>query len=176
MLALRRLAAYAIDHLLFSLWVTAAIAVVVSLQDGAPTWTDDPWRSQAFGALFTTLPFWLYFTWCEASPRGRTLGKLARGLRVRDARRDTAPSLGSAALRSAVKLIPWELGHTAAHQLLAAGLGDREPPTWAMALSYASMGLAFVYVVMLFVGDGRAPHDRIARTRVVGPSRRGTKD
>ena len=55
MLGLRRLAAYAIDWFLFAVWATAVLAVVLATV-GSESWTDDPWLSQALGALFVM--FW----------------------------------------------------------------------------------------------------------------------
>ncbi|MCK5945101.1 MAG: RDD family protein [Planctomycetes bacterium] len=162
-----RLLAYLVDWLLFAVWAGAATAVALLAGGGdGEHWTTDPWRSQLYGALITTIPFAAYLTLCEGSARGATVGKRLLGLRVVTARGERLPRLRALA-RTLVKLLPWELGHTAAHQLLTAGLAEREPPGWAMALSIASMALALAWVASLWVGGGRTVHDRCARSQVV---------
>ena len=167
MLALRRLTAYCIDWCLFAVWAGSVLAIVVLAQDGNPAWTDDPWRGQAIGALVTTLPFAAYFVWCEKAPRGRTLGKRWLGLRVLRLDADTPPRLGRALGRTAVKLAPWEIGHTAAHQFVAAASRDEAPPTWAMTIAVVACLCALGYVATLFTPEGRTPHDVAAGTRVI---------
>jgi len=165
--ALPRLFAYSIDWGLFAVWASLAGAAIWLLRDGATGWPQEGWRSQLWGAGITTVPFLAYLSLGEGSRRGATIGKRLLGLHVLGDD-DQPPSRGRALLRNVVKLLPWELGHTAAHQMLAAGLADREPPQWAAWLSFASMALALGFVATLFVGDGRAPHDRVARTHVAG--------
>lgn len=165
-LAVRRLSAFAIDWCTFALWAAAVFAVVWWANDGelsppAPS----PWRNQAYGALFTTVPLLAWFALWERSASGATPGKRLLGIRVTtDPGR--AMTLPRALLRSAVKLLPWELGHTAAHQLAAAGFAERTPPAWTLPLAIASQIAALAWLASLFVGPGRTPHDIASATHV----------
>lgn len=177
MLGIRRLLAFAVDWLVFSLWAVAVLGVVVWSQ---VPWVESAWASQAVGACVTTIPFALYCAVCESSAWRATLGKRALGLTVRVASRETAGNggvaeagaggrlgVGRALVRAVGKFVPWELGHTAAHQFTVAGLRDESPALWVPVVSGAAMLLALGYVATLFVGDGRAPYDRMVGTVVV---------
>ncbi|MEM7203099.1 MAG: RDD family protein [Planctomycetota bacterium] len=171
-LAARRLVAYGIDWTLFAAWGSTVFAVAYSARDdsGDFTWPTEAWAGQALGFVLTTLPFGLYFALTESSRAGASVGKRLLGLRV-ETGSGAAVSLGRAFARTAGKLVPWELGHTAAHQLLAHGRVDEEPPRWALWLATAAMALAAGYVATLFGAEGRTPYDRVAGTRVVGRPR-----
>jgi uncharacterized RDD family membrane protein YckC len=159
-----RLVAYAIDWLVFGVWVGTVVAATLLLQDGEPAWPANPWLAQAAGFAFTTLPFGLYFALCEGSRRGATLGKRCLHLQVREA--DGQPAgYARAALRTLVKLLPWEIGHGAAYHIAMAP--SPGPGPLALATSGLAGLLAFAYAVQLWRRDGRPPYDRIAGTRVV---------
>lgn len=70
------------------------------------------WQWHGFLAATVTLPAFLYYTLFEGLGSHATPGKRLLGLRVVDTYGGRIP-LARAALRTALKLIPWELAHTA---------------------------------------------------------------
>jgi uncharacterized RDD family membrane protein YckC len=112
----------------------------------------------------TVLPVGCYLAATEAGPRQASLGKRWQGLRVTTAD-GGRPGAGRVLVRTAVKLLPWQLGHLAVTRMIIRN--DRSPAVWAVD------GLSNVLAVVSLVtavrdAAGRAPHDRIAGTRVVG--------
>jgi len=165
----RRILAFGLDWLLFLVWAVALFGVVFLLQDGEPAWPADPWQAQGLAILAVTLPFGLYLGLCEASRARATVGKRALGLQVGTvvAHGGGKASPGRIAIRTVGKLLPWEMGHTMAHQLVA---HPDDPPTWAGVVGTLSTLLAIVFVVSLWRGRGRTPYDLAAGTAVVDRS------
>lgn len=163
MVALRRLAAYALDWLLFAVWCTAVFGTVWTLQSGEPWWPSRPWASQALGFTLTTLPFGIYFVWLEAAPGRSTIGKRVFSLRVESV---GAPRK-AALVRTLGKLAPWEIGHVAGHHFWIAESNGGAPDAWVPWAAVGAMALALLYVALLFRSPGLTPYDRMARTRVV---------
>ncbi|MGB7448639.1 MAG: RDD family protein [Ornithinimicrobium sp.] len=105
----------------------------------------------------------------EAGPHEATIGKRREHLKVvavsprgRELRISTASGL----VRNFVKItVPWQLGHVVALGASRGGFEEGDPPTLvSSALVYPLLG------VMAWTGlrgNGRALHDRAARTRVV---------
>jgi uncharacterized RDD family membrane protein YckC len=111
----------------------------------------------------TVLPAGLYLVAGEAGPRQAAWGKRRAGLRVVTAD-GGRPGIGRIVLRTAVKLLPWQLAHLMVTRLI---LGVDDPViTWgSCALAYL---LPAVTITMaLRDPQGRALHDRAAGTRVV---------
>ncbi|HTZ43215.1 MAG TPA: RDD family protein [Jatrophihabitans sp.] len=133
-------------------------------------------RRTGYRALFTdpatadlaqfgtaVLPVWAYLTAGEAGRRQAAWGKRSAGLVVTGL--DGQPA-GRAriAVRSAVKLLPWQLAHLALGRLVGPG---RRRPRLAAAGFGAALGLAGASVGLAVVRpDGRALHDLVAGTQV----------
>ena len=106
-LFLRRSAAYLVDILLlFAVLFPLGWAVVLSL-GFSPTSGVQIWQATL---LNFSIPAWLYFTLSDSLWGGQTLGKRLFHLKV------TVPpglplTLPRALLRTALKLLPWELAH-----------------------------------------------------------------
>ena len=166
-----RLAAYVVDWL-----VTVIVASVLISIGGMQLYlTTDRGRHDAGDAsLYAFLiisalvaPVWLIVTLAGWSLSGRSIGKLALGLRIVD-RRGRPPRL----LRGAVRLIVYTLVNLAllvapATIALRALLGDALPG-WALPLAGALAlgGLAALLPALLSPG-GRPLHDLAAGTQVV---------
>jgi uncharacterized RDD family membrane protein YckC len=129
------------------------------------------WRTPSTGpgiwlalALNFSVPTWIYLIVSDSSARGATVGKRLSGLRVR--RVDGGRlGLGRALLRTAVKLLPWELTHFSAFALM------RDPNTFEsrqlVGVGIAN-GLALLYLLVAACTRGlRSVHDYVARTEVV---------
>ena len=125
------------------------------------------WGLEAFVLLTISLPSWLYFILSDASGLGASLGKRAMGLRVvgSDAGR---VGLGRAALRTLIKMIPWELTHTALLvpvPLLGTGAAPSTEQAIRLGLVYV---LLFGYLIVVVRSGGvRGIHDFAAGTQVV---------
>jgi hypothetical protein len=65
-----------------------------------------------------------------------------------------------------VKLsLPWTIGHAAVIEIVGVG-GAAQVPVGVWVLTAVAYLVPIWYVVSLFVGSGRPPYDRLARTRV----------
>jgi uncharacterized RDD family membrane protein YckC len=144
--------------------VTLAAGRITGFGARPPSTLAGRFAGHAVAALVLTLPALLYLAASEASARGASLGKHALGLRVVDRGGGPLPFTRSL-LRSALKLLPWELAHTALWH--TPGWPAQAQPgaaTWiGVGLCYA---LTAWYVASLFVGSGRTPYDRLASARI----------
>ncbi|MCB0112697.1 MAG: RDD family protein [Caldilineaceae bacterium] len=165
----RRLTAFAYDYILIAIYIgiLASIGIAVYLNYGiVEPLFGNPVSSDVSAFVLLILPVILYFTWQEGSTRASTWGKRRVGLRVSAA--DGRPiGYGQAFMRSLLKLLPWQIGHTAVFQLINAG---DAVPLWVYLLFVAAYGLAIVYLVALWRRpDHRTPYDVIAGTAVIQP-------
>ena len=101
----------------------------------------------------------------ESGASGATWGKRREALRVATTRGST-PTFGQALGRNAAKIfVPWTLGHVVAFGAVSGGFERADVLTLgATGLLYGWLGLT---LVLLVVGEGRTPHDRVSGTRVV---------
>jgi uncharacterized RDD family membrane protein YckC len=162
-LGLRRVTAYVIDYGVIAVWIIVLVLAanagwigikVEGALDGAARWAA---QGQAF--LMLTLPVYFYFTLSESFGRKATLGKRALGLRV-----DGSP--GHIAGRNLVKFLPWELAHMGIWHGMAVPFVT-EPSWFGTSLFALSLGLVVIYLMSLFISDGRTPYDRLSGTSVV---------
>lgn len=162
-IAVRRLAAFALDWLVAVLWGGVVFAAVMIATGGNPPRPENPWRGQAIGFVFMTVPVTLYFALCESSAMRASLGKRTLGLVVT---RETGERLlfGAALLRSAAKFVPWEFGHMVAQQAAFSGEGGFPGWVWGPA-AVALVGPA--WWVLSMIATGRTPYDRWALARIV---------
>ncbi len=156
LLVLRRSAAYLADILiLFAVLFPLGWAVVLTV-GFSPASGIQIWQATL---LNFSIPAWLYFTFSDSLWGGKTLGK--RLLRLKVTRSSGQPlSVPRALLRTAVKLLPWELVHIGGFALEA-----------TPALQWASIGLSnlliVVYLAAAVATHGRCSiHDWVARTEV----------
>lgn len=167
-----RLLAYAIDvALLAAALGLVQLAIRAAVFGGAtPAWVHVGWKLELFVLATISLPAWIYFACCDASASGATLGK--RALKLRVARLDGGRLDGvSALLRTAFKLLPWELTHV--------GLFFPTPVfVDAQATLQRPMFMASTLVVgswlamAMLMPRNQGVHDLIARSVVVkAPSR-----
>lgn len=166
-LAWRRLTAWIIDWLVILAWVAVTAAVGVPLYAAGVTAALGVVALNVVSAVVVVLPVVAGLAWAEAGRRHASVGKRVRRLRVVDARTGEGVTLGRALLRNALKVgLPWTIGHVAVIALVTGSADGTVAPTgWVVtALAYV---LPLIYVISLFVGDGRTPYDRIAGTRVV---------
>lgn len=144
------------------LWGGALFTVVWLATGGDVSRSASPWKAQLVGLLLMTVPFTLYHAICESSRWRASLGKRVCGLVVV---RETGEALSfrAALVRNAIKFIPWELGHTVAHQ--AACSGERGLELWTWCFAVVAFAGPLWWVVAIF-RTGRSPYDRWSGARV----------
>ncbi|MBY8877927.1 RDD family protein [Actinacidiphila acidipaludis] len=172
----RRLRAYAIDVSVMAGW--QGVLAASSLLPGAR------WRTRVFRdprtadlAQFTAgvLPAALYLGGGEASTAQATAGKRAAGLMVVTAGDGGRASARTIAVRTGVKLLPWQLAHLAVTRATGV-VGGRHAERTARAAFGAALALSAVSLTLAVCRpDGRALHDLVAGTRVV-PGKAGGGD
>ena len=157
-----RLSAFAVDWLILALWGGLVFAIVMLVNAGVPPRPESALNAQVIGLVTMTLPFTLYFTLCESSRWRASIGKRVVGLGVLR-RSGEQLSFGRALLRNAIKFIPWECGHTLAHQATFAGDGGSPGWVWGPAV-IAAIGPLWWVVALIVTGD--TPYDRWADARI----------
>lgn len=158
---LRRLAAYAID---VALLAAVLIPVAFGLQ-ALVGYRPDTGIGVWLATLLTiSLPSWTYFMVADAAFGGVTVGKRLFGLRARALDGGGIP-LSHAVVRTAIKLVPWELTH-AAMFALAPRLGDFSGLQITLLWLVYALFAAYL-AVALRTGGERSLHDLAAGTAVV---------
>lgn len=156
------------DLLVIAVWFAVLTAVGALVRAVLPETGTAPSADALLGidvAAFaaTVLPVGLYLAIGEAGARQASLGKRGAGLQVVTVDGER-PGAGRIALRTAVKLLPWQLAHIAVARLI---LGVDEPAiTWttdALSLVIPAVSLTMA----LADPQRRALHDRVAGTRVI---------
>ena len=169
----RRLAALLLDYLVVLTWmvVLAVMSLAVNLTMG--DYPDvlgalGPFGAQAFFFSLLTLPVGLYLYLCESGPAQATWGKRRMGLVVRSV--DGArPGRGQVAIRTVVKLLPWEIAHALIWQMQAVFHRSgytAEIPIWIFVALGAVDVAVLAYLGTSLLGRRCGPHDRASRTLV----------
>ncbi len=154
----RRVAAYLADILLlFGILFPLGWAVVL-LVGFSPTSGVQIWQATLINF---SLPAWLYFILSDSLLGGQTVGK--RLLKIRVIGPSGRPlGVPQALLRTAVKLLPWELAHIGGF-----ALGSNPRVQW-VCIGLSNL-LIVVYLIAMVASHSRfSIHDWIARTEVVG--------
>lgn len=162
----RRMAAYAVDFLVLSLPLVSWQFGLSRLTGGWPfNLFQTGLEIEAWILLTISLPAWSYFILTETSARQATLGKRWLGLQVigPDGGRI---SKGRALLRTAVKLLPWELTHLSL--MLPTPLWSSGSSQEIRAGLLAANALIVLYLVVMFLdGRRRSLDDLAAGTQVI---------
>ena len=154
---------FAIDWVVIAAWGGLLFGLAMFFSDGELERLSNPWLSQGVGFLVMTLPITLYFGFLESSTIRASLGKRVVGLRVAASQGDQL-SLGRSLLRTALKFVPWELGHLVAHQAVSSG--DEGIAVWVYMPLTLSFVLSLWWLTSLLL-KGQAPYDSWAGARVV---------
>ena len=148
-------------------WLLITAVVGVSLYASGASHPMGPLASNLLVALVTAVPVTVGLSLLESSPRQASVGKRTRHLRVVDAATGSRVSFRRSLLRNTLKIgVPWTIGHAAVYAMVRVeGSGPAPASVWLlMVLAYV---LPVLYVGFLFVGEGRAPYDRISGTIVI---------
>lgn len=157
----RRLTAFFIDCMVLAAYASVLFGGSPFLR---PLFTGSPYSAELTGFLLLTLPFVLYVTICEASKWQATIGKRIMKLRVVNADTGRRLHVAQAALRSALKFLPWELAHFAIWHTFIFASSLQYVAMGVLAVSYLMM---FTYIVGLLRRNHQPIYDRFARTKVV---------
>ncbi len=160
----RRLLAWLIDWATILAWVAVVTAVGVPLYLGGITHYDiGTVASNVVAALLVVVPAVIGLALVEASARHATLGKRVIGLRVVVIGEAQPLRFPRTLLRNTLKIgVPWMIGHAAVYALVQTNGQNRA----AIGLAVVAYLLPILYVMMLFVGNGRPLYDRLTRTFV----------
>lgn len=171
----RRFQALLIDYLVILAWMGILFVAAYTWFAAVGRFPDylgmfGPIGAQAIFFFLLTLPVGLYLYSTEASVHHATIGKRKLGLAVASAK-GGAPRRRHIAVRTIVKLLPWEIAHTFVWQLqyfLYKHGYETQPPVWILVGLSGAVFLAAIYVAMVALRrDGRGPHDLAAHTKVL---------
>jgi uncharacterized RDD family membrane protein YckC len=156
-----------IDWFCILAWLLITAAVGVSLYlSGAPR-PASALASNLLAALVTVVPATVGLTLLESSAGEASIGKRMRHLRVVEAVTGSRVSFRRSILRNTLKIgVPWTIGHAAVFSIVQAG-GAGPVPVSVWLLTVVAYVLPIMYVVSLFVGQGRTPYDVISGTVVI---------
>jgi uncharacterized RDD family membrane protein YckC len=164
----KRAAAYALD-VLFLLPYLGVLAILGAVFPSFRNAFIEPTHGESLQFLVLTFPVACWFAIWETLPGAATPGKMLLGLCVSFNR--PSRSSAAAALRNALKLVPWEINHAAIwHVRFEGGAIDAT----ATVLISATWALFFIYLIgPLFSRERWTLYDWLAGTRVV--QRQGLK-
>jgi len=160
-IVLRRLTAFFIDCMVLAAYAGVLFGASPFLR---PLFTGSPYSAELTGFLLLTLPFALYVTISEASKWQATIGKRIMKLRVVNNETGRRLRLPQAAIRSALKFLPWELAHFAIWHAFVFASSLQYVAMGVLAMSYLMM---FTYIVGLLRHSHRPIYDRLAHTKVI---------
>lgn len=157
----RRVLAFLLDLGLVAGWALVAALVGMSLlRMGVALST--PAARDAFAFFTLVLPVTVTLAVQDSSSRQGTFGKRRIGLAVVDLSGERV-SIGRSLARSGLKLLPWQLAHSAVFRLVQ----DPASGGW-LAVSILAQVIVLVSLLTVVFSERRlAIHDLIAGTRVV---------
>jgi len=165
----RRIAAFGLDWLVISGYIvllTGATLLVGRLL-GAAGAPPDAWVINVVAFVTLILPVGLYFALLESGPGQATWGKRRLGLRV-VTRAGGRLGRGRAVLRTAGKLLPWQLAHTCLLAIPGWPLASGTPPPWVFAgFAVVWLLVAADLVALVRAPAHRTPYDWLAGSEVV---------
>ena len=171
--ALGRIAAWLIDWACILGWVAITLAIGLPLHFAGIIRLNDIVAQNVVAAIVVVVPVVLFAAAFESRGRAATPGKRALHLQVRS--ESITPRIGRALARNALKIgLPWLIGHVTVFAILFSTTGGRSPLAGIWILIVVAYALPLVYIVSLFVGDGRTLYDRLTRTRVTASTPRDT--
>lgn len=161
-----RIYAFFIDYLIIAMYGlfivgTSSFIFRTSIY---PLFSSSPVTAELTGFLMMTLPVSLYFVWCESSKWQGTLGKRKMGIRV-VGHAGQRIGIGRSILRTAVKLLPWEVSHFGIWRLI---LPTDLPEITVFVILNAVNLVILIYLIIPFTNKYRKNvYDWIAGTIVV---------
>jgi len=128
--------------------------------------------AEVLGFIVLVLPVGMYLYLSESSTHRATIGKRALHLIVISNKPNTELTRSQIAIRTIIKLLPWELAHFFVWHIVATTRnGQNFFPLWLEVGLISCIIIPVIYVLIVaFQSNGRGPHDLVAGTRVVDTS------
>lgn len=170
---MRRIEASLIDYCLilgYMCILAACIGGLYLITGNFPDWLSHGVAiAELLGFVVLVLPVGLYLYLCEASPRSATIGKRAMKLTVVSSKTLGRTSRAQIAIRTIVKLFPWELAHFFVwHTVAITSKNQSVFPAWLEISLVSSIVMPLIYILVVAIDPkGRGPHDMLAGTRVI---------
>ena len=164
----RRILAWLIDWACILVWVGVTAAIGIPLYLHTDVMPSGLLARNMIGALVMVVPIIAVAASCESRGGAATPGKKAMGLQVTTQPAHSDPPRFRVTLaRNLFKIgLPWLLGHSAVYALTDSGEGAGSVSVGVWILTAAAYLIPTLYVVSLFIADGRTPYDRITGTYV----------
>ena len=161
----RRIVAYLVDYVIsFAVLIPLQYLVSIVTRGFPYNLFKTGLQIELWILLTVSLPVWLYFIFSEQSTHQATFGK--RLLRVRVTRvSGERMSFAQAVLRTAIKLLPWELTHLSL--MLPVPMWWDPTPNLRVGIVIAYVLVGVYVLVMLLNRRRQSVHDMIAQTVVV---------
>ncbi len=158
-LIIRRFAAYIVDVVLLFIVLAPTVLFVETVFDFQPATNRQVWIA---AVMSFSIPAWSYFLLSDLSRNGMTVGKKLLKIKVTLVTLNSL-SFSRALLRTAIKLLPWELAH-----IFGFALADSISQPAQSAGLVAANFLIFIYLIILvFTAGKKSLHDVIAKTNVI---------
>ncbi len=126
----------------------------------------NPWLGELIGVITLTLPVATYFIVAESGDLQASIGKRLVKIKVTDAAGNRA-SLRAVAIRTTVKLVPWEIAHLCIHHTISdAGVGRPANPLLMIGLITSNVLLLMSVSCVILRRDRRGLHDLVAGTKL----------
>jgi len=170
---IKRLKAFGFDYLLIVGYIillaagTMAVIKISGFFGLSLRWPENPLLADLMAFVTLVLPVILYFTLQESSSKQSTWGKRKAGIRVVNISGGRL-TRGQAFVRSLVKLLPWQIGHTCLFHI----------PGWPVAITtippLVTAGIILVYLLVgIYIASAliskkhRTPYDWVAGSYVI---------
>lgn len=165
---LKRLAAYACDcAILAAVLMPVHFLAMGAIMEGArPEWSKSGPLLWLFVLATYSLPVWFYFIWMESKPAGQTIAKRWFGIQVVTRHGGPVPRK-AIILRTAVKLLPWEILHATLMLPVPAFDAAHEDLVTRPGMTIQFFLVASWLVTVLVTQGNRAVHDFLAGTFVI---------
>lgn len=164
---IRRILAYAVDAILlfiaFPLILGTVLGLIIYSTVGFD-WAQDGFLFWLYVFSTVSIPFWLYYSLLESSAGQATFGMRFFGLRVTDADGNRI-GFGRAFLRTAVKLLPFEINHLV--MFLPTPIWSDPNPGFRAGFVAVNALMILYLATMLLTKRRQSVHDLVAQTLVV---------
>ena len=158
-LIIRRSGAYIFDVVLLFVVLAPTAFLIKSIFGFQPASNSEVWIA---AVMSFSIPAWSYFLFSDLSQNGMTVGKRLLKVKVISTNSDELTFV-RALLRTAIKLLPWELAH-----IFGFALVDSINQTAVSAGLITANLLIIIYLVILVINAGKLSfHDIFAKTEVV---------
>ncbi len=162
----KRIIAFIVDYVIIILYalVLSGISMLVFLFSGTEPAISDPVVGQLIGFFTLTLPVFLYFYLFERGSGSATIGKRKMGLVVKNYQSKYSNPVF---IRTALKLIPWEIAHTGVHWVFYFSQQAKNTPLWVLIILIVPQLIVIAYIISIFVSKGRRSiYDAVAGTNI----------